>query len=84
MSCNLIYNVSMNKQTAINLLGGTPALAAKAMGYKSSHAIYMWPETLSKPVADRVKGVCQPNLSQPTKKASRTNPNGNKHMGLTA
>ena len=73
----------MNKQTAINLLGGTPALAAKAMGYKSSHAIYMWPETLSKPVADRVKGVCQPNVNALTKKASNKNPNGGKHMGLT-
>lgn len=74
----------MNKQTAINLLGGTPALAAKAMGYKSSHAIYMWPETLSKPVADRVKGVCQPNVNALTKKASIKNPNVDKHMGLTA
>lgn len=49
----------MNKQTAIKLLGGTPSIAAKAMGYKSSHAIYMWPDVLSKPVADRVRGVCK-------------------------
>jgi hypothetical protein len=74
----------MNKQTAINLLGGTPALAAKAMGYKSSHAIYMWPETLSKPVADRIKGVCQPNVNALTKKANNKNPNVNKNSGLAA
>ena len=74
----------MNKQTAINLLGGTPALAAKAMGYKSSHAIYMWPETLSKPVADRVKGVCYPNVNPLTKKASIKNPNVAKSAGLAA
>jgi hypothetical protein len=73
----------MNKQTAINLLGGTPSLAAKAMGYKSSHAIYMWPETLSKPVADRVRGVCNLNASPLTRKSRIKNPNGEKHMGLT-
>jgi hypothetical protein len=47
----------MEKQTAIELLGGTPGKAAKAMGYKSPHAIYLWPDVLSEPVADRVRGV---------------------------
>lgn len=47
----------MDKQTAINLLGGTPVKAAKAMGYKSVHAVYMWPEILSQSVADQVIGA---------------------------
>jgi hypothetical protein len=47
----------MDKQTAINLLGGTPKKAAAAMGYKSPHAIYMWPDILTTDVAQRVHGV---------------------------
>lgn len=47
----------MNKKTAIILLGGTPGKAAKAMGYKSVQAVYLWPEVLSQAVADRVTGV---------------------------
>ena len=47
----------MEKQTAIKLLGGTPAKAAKAMGYKAIQTIYMWPETLPQATADRVAGV---------------------------
>ena len=47
----------MEKQTAINLLGGTPAKAAKALGYGSVHAVYMWPAVLSKAVSDRVIGA---------------------------
>lgn len=47
----------MDKQTAINMLGGTPSKAAKAMGYKSIQAIYVWPDTLKQEVADRVVGA---------------------------
>ena len=47
----------MEKQTAIDLLGGTPAKAAKAMGYKSIQAIYVWPEILPQSIADRVNGA---------------------------
>lgn len=47
----------MKKQQAIDLLGGSPKKAAEAMGYTSVHAVYMWPETLAKSVADRVLGV---------------------------
>lgn len=47
----------MNKQTAIELLGGTAMLASKAMGYKSVQAIYVWPDVLPTPVADRVVGA---------------------------
>lgn len=31
--------------------------AAKAMGYKSVHAVYLWPEVLSAAVTDRVNGA---------------------------
>jgi hypothetical protein len=47
----------MEKQTAINLLGGTPMKAAKAMGYKSVQAVYLWPAILTGDRADRVLGV---------------------------
>lgn len=47
----------MQKQTAINLLGGTPVKAAKAMGYKTVHAIYMWPDPLTQALADQVTGA---------------------------
>lgn len=47
----------MQKQTAINSLGGTPQKAAEAMGYKSVHAVYMWPDVLPQSVADRVNGA---------------------------
>jgi len=47
----------MEKQTAINLLGGTAKKAAEAMGYTSPHAIYMWPDTLKPEVEQRVLGV---------------------------
>ena len=47
----------MEKQTAINLLGGTAKKAAEAMGYKSRHAVYMWPDVLKKTVAERVLGI---------------------------
>ena len=47
----------MEKQNAINLLGGTAKKAAEAMGYTSPHAVYMWPDVLSPEVAQRVAGV---------------------------
>ena len=47
----------MEKRIAINLLGGTPVKAAKAMGYKSVQAIYLWPDVLSSAVTDRVVGA---------------------------
>jgi hypothetical protein len=49
----------MDKKTAIELLGGTPAKAAQAMSYKSVHAIYMWPEVLPQATADKVNGAMQ-------------------------
>lgn len=47
----------MEKQTAINLLGGTPSKAAKVLGYKSVQAVYLWPEKLPQSLTDRVNGA---------------------------
>lgn len=47
----------MEKQTAIQLLGGTPKKAAEAMGYKTVHAIYVWPDVLPQSTADQVIGA---------------------------
>ena len=47
----------MQKQAAINLLGGTAKKAAEAMGYKAVQTVYMWPPILTPDVADRVRGA---------------------------
>lgn len=47
----------MLKKTAIELLGGSPVKAAKAMGYKSPHAIYVWPDELTTGLTDKVNGA---------------------------
>ena len=47
----------MLKADAIRALGGTPKRAAEAMGYVSSHAVYMWPDVLRQSVAERVAGI---------------------------
>ena len=47
----------MKKETAIELLGGTPAKAAQAMGYKVVQTIYMWPDILPQSIADQVVGA---------------------------
>ncbi|WP_287917528.1 hypothetical protein [Comamonas sp.] len=47
----------MNKELAIELLGGTPKKAAAAMGYRSIQAVYLWPAVLPQATADRVRGV---------------------------
>lgn len=48
----------MEKQTAIEMLGGTPKKAMQAMGYKTVQAIYMWPPVLPQSIADQVNGAC--------------------------
>lgn len=59
----------MEKQKAIEKLGGSPSKAASAMGYKSVHAIYMWPDVLPTSIADRVNGaVMRMNQSKPQRK----------------
>lgn len=54
---NNTYTCGMKKETAIELLGGTPVKAAKAMGYRSPHAIYVWPDVLPQSISDRVMGA---------------------------
>jgi len=59
----------MKKQTAIELLGGTPKKAAEAMGYRAVQTIYLWPETLPQATADRVAGVVARMAAKPASKA---------------
>ncbi len=47
----------MKKQTAIDMLGGTPKKAAEAMGYKAVQTVYLWPDPLPEATADRVRGA---------------------------
>lgn len=46
----------MNKHVAIELLGGTVAKAAEAVGI-NSQAVSQWPETLPPRIADRVQAA---------------------------
>ena len=64
----------MKKQTAIELLGGTPKKAAEAMGYRAVQTIYLWPETLPQATADRVAGVVA--RMKPARKAKQQNAAG--------
>ena len=61
----------MKKQTAIELLGGTPKKAAEAMGYRAVQTIYLWPETLPQATADRVAGVVA-RIAKPRKARATT------------
>jgi hypothetical protein len=49
--------MTMSKQEAIDLLGGTPKKAAEAMGYKTPHACYAWADPLPESIADKVRGA---------------------------
>ena len=62
----------MKKQTAIELLGGTPKKAAEAMGYRAVQTIYLWPETLPQATADRVAGVVARMAAKPARKTKTT------------
>ena len=62
----------MKKQTAIELLGGTPKKAAEAMGYRAVQTIYLWPETLPQATADRVAGVVARMAANRARKAKST------------
>ena len=59
----------MKKQTAIDLLGGTPRKAQRALGYKSIQAIYVWPDPLPQATADRVNGAVARLSKKPRGKA---------------
>lgn len=46
----------MDKQKAIELLGGTPSIAARAIGV-TPQAVNGWPDVLSARIADRVQAA---------------------------
>jgi hypothetical protein len=46
----------MDKQEAIQLLGGTPAAAAKEVGVTTA-AISLWPDVLPPRISDRVQAA---------------------------
>jgi hypothetical protein len=49
--------MAMTKKEAIELLGGTPNLAAKALGYTVVQTVYTWPDELPQALEDRVRGA---------------------------
>ena len=59
----------MNKQTAINLLGGTPTKAARAIGI-TSQAVQRWPDELTDKIRDRVEAALA-RQKLPSKKAKK-------------
>ena len=61
----------MDKQKAIEMLGGTPKLAAEAMGYTSVHAVYMWPDVLRPSVANQVRGIVASMDVKPKRKTDK-------------
>jgi hypothetical protein len=54
----------MDKQTALDLLGGTPTKAAKAIGIVSQ-AVSQWPDPLTLPLRDRVQAALYRQLPTP-------------------
>lgn len=56
----------MNKTTAIELLGGSPAAAARAVGITAS-AVAQWPDELPQRIVDRVQAALW-RMSQSTQK----------------
>lgn len=52
----MCFNQRMNKQRAIQLLGGTNRLAAEAIGI-TSQAVSLWPEELPRTISDRVEAA---------------------------
>lgn len=58
----------MKKTTAIELLGGTPAKAAQALGYKAVQTIYAWPDDLPQALQDRIAGVLARTKKAPRRK----------------
>lgn len=55
----------MEKKKAIEMLGGTVAIAARQLG-TSKTAIYKWPPVLSSRVAQRVMGAASQRQAQAT------------------
>jgi hypothetical protein len=60
----------MNKQDAINLLGGTPEKAAEEIGITGT-AVRLWPDPLPSRIRDRVQAALWRRLMNTSKKATR-------------
>jgi hypothetical protein len=63
-------HMAMTKQEAVELLGGTPKLAAQALGYTVQQTVYTWPETLNQALEDRVRGAAARLKLKPKKLAA--------------
>lgn len=64
----------MKKQTAIEMLGGTPKKAAEAMGYTAVQSVYMWSDPLPQATADRVRGAAARMQAAKPRKPKTTTP----------
>ncbi len=62
----LWFNLAMDKQKAIELLGGTVTAAAAAVGV-SYHAVAKWPDVLPRRIADRVEAALYRQLTAKAK-----------------
>ena len=62
----------MEKQKAIEMLGGTPGKAAKALGYTAVQTVYQWKDPLPQFLEDRVNGAAM-RLAKQRKPNKRTN-----------
>jgi len=60
----LWFNAGMRKSKALELLGGSVATAAKAVGV-SYQAVEKWPDPLPERIADRVVAAVARNLLPP-------------------
>jgi hypothetical protein len=65
-------NMAMTKNEAIELLGGTPNLAAKALGYTVVQTVYSWPDELPQALEDRVRGAAARLKLKPKKPQAHT------------
>jgi hypothetical protein len=66
----------MNKQEAIDLLGGSVTAAAEAIGITPS-AVSQWPEVLPDRIADRVRAALWRRDNQISAPVSKTEGGGN-------
>jgi transcriptional repressor of cell division inhibition gene dicB len=67
----LWFNQAMNKQKAIELLGGSVTAAAAAVGV-SYHAIAKWPDVLPRRIADRVEAALYRQLTAKRRRKAET------------
>jgi molybdenum-dependent DNA-binding transcriptional regulator ModE len=66
----LWFNGGMDKQKAIELLGGSVTAAATAIGI-SYHAVAKWPDVLPRRIADRVEAALYRQLTTKNKRRTK-------------